>query len=83
MSPNVPSWTGVAASLVLVLVAAGIARRGRLGVERDLLIASVRAFVQLVAVGDDGCRCAALVAPGQGERPQRGGPGGESGGPEH
>jgi len=51
MSPNVPSWTGVAASLVLVLVAAGIARRGRLGVERDLLVASVRAFVQLVAVG--------------------------------
>lgn len=48
---SVPSWLGVAASLVLVGLTAAVAYRQRLHVTRDLLIAAIRAAVQLVAVG--------------------------------
>lgn len=48
---SVPDWGGVAASLVLVAVAALIAYRQRLQLTRELIIAAVRAGVQLVAVG--------------------------------
>ena len=48
---SVPSWTGVTASLLLVALAAAIAYRQRLGLSRELLVAAVRAGIQLVAVG--------------------------------
>ncbi|HEY2766031.1 MAG TPA: iron export ABC transporter permease subunit FetB [Pseudonocardiaceae bacterium] len=48
---SVPSWGEVAASLLLVALAAALAWRQRLHLTRDLIIASVRAGVQLVAVG--------------------------------
>ena len=47
---SVPSWTGVIASL-LVALAAALAYRQRLGLSRELIIAAVRAGIQLVAVG--------------------------------
>lgn len=50
-SANVPSWLGVVASLLLVLLAVAVAWRFRLGLTRDLVVVSVRAFAQLVAVG--------------------------------
>jgi len=48
---NVPSWAGVLASISLVLIAAFVTWRERLGITRDLLVAAARAFVQLLAVG--------------------------------
>jgi putative ABC transport system permease protein len=48
---SVPSWTGVATSLLLVGVATAIAYHQRLRLTRDLVIATVRAGAQLVAVG--------------------------------
>ncbi len=51
MSTPIPSWAAVAVSALLVLVAMGIAWREHLGVSRDILVAAVRAFVQLLAVG--------------------------------
>ena len=51
MNPAVPSWAGVAASAALVLVAIGVAWRGRLGLVRDIAVAAARAAVQLAAVG--------------------------------
>lgn len=50
-SPHVPDWLGVAASVLLVLIAIGAASWARLGLNRDLITAAVRAFVQLLAVG--------------------------------
>lgn len=47
----VPSWGGVAASLLLVAVAAAVAYRQRLRLTRELVVAAVRAGVQLVTVG--------------------------------
>src|SRR3954469_4389889 len=47
----VPSWPGVVLSLILVLAAAAVAMRSRLGMTRELAIAVVRAGVQLVAIG--------------------------------
>lgn len=44
-------WVEVAASLTLVLVAVGLSLWKRLGVERSILWASLRAAVQLLAVG--------------------------------
>jgi putative ABC transport system permease protein len=41
----------IAGALVLVGLAMGIARWQKLGLEKDLLIAIVRAFVQLIAIG--------------------------------
>jgi len=47
----VPSWPEVALSVILVVIAAAIVQRARLGIGRELVIAVVRAAVQLVAVG--------------------------------
>jgi putative ABC transport system permease protein len=47
----VPNWAGVAASLLLVALTAVVAYRQRLRLTRELIIASLRAGVQLVAVG--------------------------------
>ena len=47
----VPSWWGVALSLVLVAIAGGVVLRARLGLSRELAVAAVRAAVQLTAVG--------------------------------
>ncbi|MBK5306342.1 MAG: ABC transporter permease [Frankiaceae bacterium] len=51
MSPSVPSWYGVAASVLLVGIAFFLVLRERLGLGREVLVASARAAVQLVAVG--------------------------------
>lgn len=48
---NVPDWLGVAASVLLVGVAVAASMWARLGLTRELLWASLRAFVQLLAVG--------------------------------
>jgi putative ABC transport system permease protein len=50
-SPAVPEWTGVALSISLVAVAVVIAWRQQLGLAREIVIAAVRAGVQLFAVG--------------------------------
>ena len=47
----VPSWAAVAASALLVAVAAAVAYRQRLHLTRELLVAAVRAAIQLIAVG--------------------------------
>lgn len=49
--PSVPSWGGVAASLLLVALAAAVAARHRLGLTRELIVAAARAGIQLIAVG--------------------------------
>ena len=51
MSPAVPSWWGVAASVLLVVVTVAVVVREQLGLTRDVVVSSVRAVVQLVAVG--------------------------------
>lgn len=51
MTAEIPTWLGVAASVVLVVIAAVVSLRARLGLTRDLLWAAARAFVQLLAVG--------------------------------
>jgi putative ABC transport system permease protein len=51
VSGEVPSWWGVAASALLVLLAVGVVLREQLGLARDVLVAAVRAVVQLAAVG--------------------------------
>jgi putative ABC transport system permease protein len=48
---SAPNWTEVTASLLLVAVATVVAYRQRLGLTRELVVAAVRAGVQLVAVG--------------------------------
>ncbi len=48
---NVPSWSGVAASLLLVGLAAAVAFHQRLHLTRELVVAAARAGAQLVAVG--------------------------------
>jgi putative ABC transport system permease protein len=45
------TWLQVAVSVLLVAVAVAVAAHQRLGVTRDLLLAAVRAAVQLAAVG--------------------------------
>jgi putative ABC transport system permease protein len=50
-SVPVPSWWGVALSVALVAAAGAVIVRERLGFTRELLLASVRAAAQLVAVG--------------------------------
>ena len=50
-SPAAIGWGVVLASLSLVLLALGLARWLRLGVERELIEATLRAAVQLLAVG--------------------------------
>ena len=44
-------WWGLAASLVPLLVVVGISAARRLGLERDLVVATVRAVAQLVLAG--------------------------------
>ncbi len=51
MRVSVPSWYGVAASVALVGIAFFLVVREQLGLGREVLIASARAVVQLVAVG--------------------------------
>ena len=51
MSTHVPSWTGVAVSVLLVGACVAVVVREQLGLTRDVVVASVRAVVQLVAVG--------------------------------
>ncbi len=51
MNASAIGFGGVAASLVLVAVAVGLSVRDRLGLERSILWAATRAFVQLVAIG--------------------------------
>jgi putative ABC transport system permease protein len=51
VSASVPSWYGVAASLVLVLMAYVVVVREGLGLGREVLVAAARSAVQLVAVG--------------------------------
>lgn len=51
MSPSVPSWWGVGASVLLVAAALAVVVREQLGLAREVLVAAVRAVVQLVAVG--------------------------------
>lgn len=48
---NIPSWLGVLASVVLVVVAMVVSWRDHLGLTRELAIAAARAFGQLLAVG--------------------------------
>jgi putative ABC transport system permease protein len=48
---NIPSWGGTAASALLVAVTIAAAAWAHLGLSRDIVIAAVRAGVQLVAVG--------------------------------
>lgn len=51
MKPEVPTWGGVAAATVLVLVAVLIAWRGRMHLVRDIVVAALRSGIQLAAVG--------------------------------
>jgi putative ABC transport system permease protein len=48
---EIPSWGAVAVSALLVVVAVAIASWQRLGISREIVVAAVRALVQLVAVG--------------------------------
>ena len=51
MSASVPSWYGVAASVLLVVLAYVVVVREGLGLGREVLVSSLRAAVQLLAVG--------------------------------
>jgi len=51
MTAQVPSWFGVALSLLLVAIAVAVVVRLRLGLAREVLVAAARAAAQLVAVG--------------------------------
>ena len=51
MSGDQFTYVDVAAALVLVALALALSWRQRLDLEKDLLVASVRAFVQLTAIG--------------------------------
>lgn len=51
LTSEVPSWGGVALSLLLVVIAVGVVLRQRLGLTRDVLLAAARAAGQLIAVG--------------------------------
>lgn len=48
---EIPSWGAVAVSALLVVVAVVIASWQRLGISREIVVAAVRALVQLVAIG--------------------------------
>ena len=49
--PSVPTWWGVGASVLLVGICVAVVVREQLGLGREVLVAAVRAIVQLVAVG--------------------------------
>ena len=57
-----PSYLGLAASGVLVAVAVGISMWRRLGLERSILWAALRALVQLLAIG---AALGLVIDPGQ------------------
>ena len=60
---NAPvGWAGLAVSLLLVAVAAGISWWQRLGLQRQILIAAARALVQLLLVG---AALTLIIAPGR------------------
>lgn len=48
---SVPSWLGVATSVLLVVACLAVVLREHLGLGREVLVAAVRAVVQLAAVG--------------------------------
>ena len=48
---EIPSWGAVAVSALLVVVAVVIASWQRLGISREIVVAALRALVQLVAIG--------------------------------
>ena len=48
---EIPSWGAVAVSGLLVVVAVAIASWQRLGISREIVVAALRALVQLVAIG--------------------------------
>jgi putative ABC transport system permease protein len=49
-APDVPQWTGVAASAALIAIAVAVTVRAGLGLAAEISLASVRAVAQLVAV---------------------------------
>lgn len=51
MTAHVPSWLGVATSVLLVLASVAVVAREQLGLAREVAVASLRALVQLAAVG--------------------------------
>jgi putative ABC transport system permease protein len=51
MSTHIPSWTGVAASVLLVIVTLLVVVREQLGLGREIVVSAIRAAVQLAAVG--------------------------------
>lgn len=51
MSASIPSWYGVAASVLLVVAAVLVSLREQLGLAREIVVSAVRAVVQLAAVG--------------------------------
>lgn len=51
MAPGDVGWSGLAASLLLIAVTVGISGWRRLGLEKDVLVATARALVQLLGVG--------------------------------
>lgn len=51
MTASVPSWYGVVASVLLVGMTLLVVVREQLGLGREVVVAAVRAIVQLVAVG--------------------------------
>lgn len=51
MSTHIPSWTGVAASVLLVVMCLLVVVREQLGLGREIVISAIRAIVQLAAVG--------------------------------
>jgi len=55
-------WAGLAVSLLLVAVAAGISWWQRLGLQRQILIAAARALAQLLLVG---AALTLVISPGQ------------------
>jgi putative ABC transport system permease protein len=60
---NAPvGWAGLAVSLLLVAVAAGISRWQRLGLQRQILVAAARALAQLLLVG---AALTLVIAPGR------------------
>src|SRR3974390_1689968 len=56
------SWLGLAVSLVLVAVAAAISWWQRLGLQRQVVVAAVRALVQLLLVG---AALTLVISPGR------------------
>jgi putative ABC transport system permease protein len=49
--PSVPTWVGVGASVLLVGVCVAVVVREQLGLGREVVVAAIRAIIQLVAVG--------------------------------